>query len=402
MTFFGIIGNNPLAMLFIVISLLNVYYALRIGANVRSHWAEFQREPLQAWQKRLLDQAAFFLGIPLGVVVHELAHAVTIEFFGGRVVDAGYGFYWGYVVPDRVFSPPQEWLIAIAGTIGSLVYGVVVWLLFRRIRRSASQYFALRVLRVHLVYSLVYYPIFTLVTFVGDWRTIYDFKATPLLSGFTLVAHAATLGLFYWADRRGMFEMPAFADQADREQFEALQARAAANPQDVESRVKLADAYRRSGMTNLAKQELNGLLGRNPNSAEAYVQLAAIQAEGKRQVPKRARDNAEKALALGLTSPQGLAFANLLVGQYSIGVGQVDKAIDHYSQGIEAARRGGNANTTGRLYYLRATAYRRKGQYAAAEADIQEAIARAQHANQGQLLRHYEGELEAIRHESNT
>jgi tetratricopeptide (TPR) repeat protein len=217
-----------------------------------------------------------------------------------------------------------------------------------------------------------------------------------LLSGFTLVAHAATLGLFYWADRRGMFEMPAFADQADREQFEALQARAAANPQDVESRVKLADAYRRSGMTNLAKQELNGLLGRNPNSAEAYVQLAAIQAEGKRQVPKRARDNAEKALALGLTSPQGLAFANLLVGQYSIGVGQVDKAIDHYSQGIEAARRGGNANTTGRLYYLRATAYRRKGQYAAAEADIQEAIARAQHANQGQLLRHYQEELAAI------
>ena len=195
MTFYGIIGDNPLAMLFIVISLLNVYYALRIGGSIRQRWAEFQREPLQMWQKRQIDQAAFFLGIPLGVLVHELAHALAIWFFGGRVVDAGYGFYWGYVMPDRFFTPSQGWLISIAGTIGSLVYGIVAWLLFRRIQRSTYQYFALRVLRVHLIYSLVFYPVFTLVTFVGDWRTIYDFSATPLLSGITLVVHLGALAL---------------------------------------------------------------------------------------------------------------------------------------------------------------------------------------------------------------
>ena len=197
-----------------------------------------------------------------------------------------------------------------------------------------------------------------------------------------------------------MFEMPGFDDLADQQEFEALQARAATSPGDARAQIKLADAYRRSGMTNLAKKELKDFLRRNPNSAEAHLQMAAIYAENKRQVPKRARDSAEKALSLGLTNPQGVAFANMLVGQYSIGVDQVDRAIDHYSRGIEAAREGGNSHTVGQLYYLRAVAYRRKGQYTAAEADVQEAITRARQTGQGQALSHYEAELAAIQSES--
>jgi hypothetical protein len=400
MTFYGIIGDNPLASMFIIISLLNVYYAIRIGGNIRSRWSEFQTEPLMPWQKQLIDRADFFLGLPLGVIVHELAHAVAIWLFGGQVVDAGYGFYWGYVVPDRFFAAPQEWFISLAGTIGSLVYGIVVWLLLRRVRHSSYQYFGLRVLRVTLIYSLIFYPVFTLVTFVGDWKTIYDFNATPLLSGITLVVHAGALGLFFWADRRGMFEMPGFESLAAQEEFISLKSQAAANPQDAEAQLKLVDAYRRSGMTHLAQKELKKYLRQNPNSAEAHLQLAAIYAEDKRQVPKRARENAEKALSLGLSNPQGVAFANMLVGQYSIGVGQIDKAISHYSQGIEAARQGGNASTVGRLYYLRAVACRRKGQYTAAHSDIQEAIARARHAGQGQAMSHYEAELASIQSEA--
>ena len=335
------------------------------------------------------------------MLVHELAHAVMIWFFGGRVVDAGYGFYWGYVTPDRIFPPGEQWLISIAGTIGSLVYGVVAWLIFRRIQRSTYQYFALRILRVHLFYSLVFYPIFTLVTFVGDWRIIYDFNATPVLSSITLAVHAGALGLMFWADRRGLFEMPAFESQADREHFQALKLQAAANPQNVETQLRLVDAHRRSGMPNLAKKELKEYLRQNPNSAEAHLQLAAIYAEDKRQVPKRARDSADQALSLGLSDPQGVAVASMLVGQYSLGVGRVDEAISYYSQGIEAARQGGNTNTTGRLYYLRSLAYRRKGQQAAAESDIQEAITRARHAGQGQILSQYEAELAAIQRNSN-
>lgn len=398
MTFFGIL-NSPIAIIFTALSILQFVAAVRLGGEIRQRWAEYQREPMRPWQKQTLDRAAFLLGIPLGVLIHELGHAITVLAFDGTIVDVGYAFYWGYVGWQGSVTVAQRWLIAMAGTIGSLVYGIGVWLILRRARSTTWRYFGLRVFRVHVFYSLIYYPIFTLITRIGDWDVIYDFGVTPQLSTVTLIVHAAVLGLFYWVDRRDSFEMPAFDGQVDQEQFQALQARAAANPQDAEARLKLADAYRRSGMTNLAKQELGTLLRYNPNSAEAYVQLAAIRAEGKRQVPKRARDDAEKALALGLSNPQGQAFANMLVGQYSIGVGRVDKAINHYSQGIEAARQGGNANTVGRLYYLRAIAYRRKGQKAAALADIQEAIARAQHAGQGQLLSHYEAELADLQRE---
>jgi tetratricopeptide (TPR) repeat protein len=400
MTFFGIL-NSPIAIVFTVLSMLNFVAALRVAGDIRRRWAAYQQEPMRPWQKQTLERAAFLLGIPLGVLVHEVGHAIAVLAYDGAIVDAGYAFYWGYVGWQGQVTVEQRWLIAMAGTIGSLVYGFAVWFLLRRDRRTSFRYLGLRVMRVHLFYSLIYYPIFTFITRIGDWEVIYDFGTTPQLSAITLVAHAATLAVFFWTDRRGLFEMPAFASQADQEQFEALQARAAANPGDAEARLKLADAYRRSGLTHLAKREINQLLGRNPDMAEAYVQLAAVQAEGKRQVPKNARDNAEQALALGLSNPQGLAFAHMLAGQYSIGVNQVDKAINHYSEGIAAARQGGNANTTGRLYYLRAAAYRRKGQYPAAEADIQEAIARAQHGGQGQLLKHYEAELEALRRESN-
>jgi tetratricopeptide (TPR) repeat protein len=405
MTFYGTVRQDPLAILFIGLSALTFLQGLRLGGVIRQRWTELQREPLLPWQKQLLDRAAFYLAIPLGVFVHEFFHALATWLFGGKIVDAGYAFYFGYVVPDGQFTLAQYWFIALAGTIGSLVYGVVVWSLFRRSRLSSYRYFGLRVLWVHLFYSLVFYPLFSVLTGAGtgggwgDWATIYKFKATPFLSGATLLVHLGALALIY--GRQDAFQMPAFEGEADMEQFDALKTRAAANPQDAEARLKLADAYRRSGMTNLAKKELSTLLRYNSRSAEAYVQLAAIHSDGKRQVPKRARDEAERALAFGLTNPQAIAFANMLVGQYNIGVGQVDQAISHYAQGIEAARQGGNASTVGRLYYLRAVAYRRRGDFAAAQADIQEAIARAQHADQGQLLKHYEAEQEAIRQESN-
>lgn len=251
MTFFGQLTSG-LGLIFLLLSLLNVYYGLRIAGTLRERWLEFQREPLQPWQKGLIDRAAFFLGVPLGVIIHEFGHALTVWMFGGQVVDAGYFFYAGYVAHIGNYSPTQRWLISLAGTIGSLLYGLVMWLIFRRIKRSSYQYFALRILRVHLTYSLIFYPLFTLFTFVGDWRVIYNFSSTPLLSTVTLVIHLGSLVLLWWADRRGMFEMPAFESVADQESYQQLQHKAEANPQDLELQLQLAEVERRGGMTHQA------------------------------------------------------------------------------------------------------------------------------------------------------
>ena len=165
-----------MAMMFVIVTLFNVFYGWRVFRGVTQGWSALNREPLRPEQKQLIDRAAFFLGIPLGVIIHELGHALTVWLFGGQVVDAGYGLYWGYVSHIGSYSPSQLWIIAMAGTIGSLLYGVTMWLIFRRIPLSTYRYFALRVLRVHLYYSLVFYPLFTLFARIGDWEIIYDFN----------------------------------------------------------------------------------------------------------------------------------------------------------------------------------------------------------------------------------
>ena len=259
MTFFSSI-SNPLAILFLFLSLLNFYYGLRVAVVIRRRWDEFQKEPLKEWQKNTIDRAAFLLGIPLGVLIHEIGHAIPIVLFGGEIVDFGYGFYWGYVSHIGQYTPEQQWFISLAGTLGSLAYGIAMWLIFRRSELSSYQYFALRILRVHFVYSLLYYPIFTLLTFIGDWRVIYDFGATPTLSGATLVLHLGSLALFWWADRRGMFEMPSFQSELHQVQFEQIKGQAAENPHEPNIQLQLIDAYRRNGMIQVARKKIKFFL----------------------------------------------------------------------------------------------------------------------------------------------
>jgi Tfp pilus assembly protein PilF len=396
MTFFGILRDSPMAMMFVLVTLFNVFYGWRVLRGVGQGWAALNREPLRREQKQLIDRAAFFLGIPLGVFIHELGHAIMVWLFGGQVVDAGYGFYWGYVSHVGYYTPSQLWIIAMAGTIGSLLYGATMWLLFRRIRLSTYRYFALRVLRVHLYYSFVFYPLFTLFTFVGDWRTIYDFNATPLLSGVTLVIHLGILGLFYYGDRQGLFDMPGFDTVEEQTQFESLKTQAARSPHDVQLQLQLVDAYRRGGAQHLATRQLKSYLKASPNSAEGYLQLALVQAQSKRQIPAKAKDNATKALSLGLSNPVSVAQANRIAGEYSMNVGKYGEALERFNQGIAATRSAGRPELSAHLHYLRAVTYRRQGNYDLAHHDIQEAIKLARGTGQGGLVSHYESELATI------
>ncbi|MGH2536093.1 MAG: hypothetical protein ACRDHL_01725, partial [Candidatus Promineifilaceae bacterium] len=249
-----------MGLLFSLLSLLYAVRGLQVALAVGRYWAALGGRRLSAQGRHLAGQASFYLAVPVSVLLHELAHALAVWAFGGRVLTFGYRVFWGFVEHVGEYSPAERWFIALAGTLGSLAFGGLIWLLLRRHPAAAFRYFGLRAFHYQIYFSLVYYPLFTLLGFYGDWRTIYDFGATPLLSGATAVAHVAGLLLFWRANRRDWFETPQF----DSVEAEARHVQAAAAAQagrsDPEAQLALAMSQHAAGQPGQAAGTLAALL----------------------------------------------------------------------------------------------------------------------------------------------
>lgn len=397
MTFFRQLQGSPIAWIFTLISLVYFVNGLRLGRTVWQNRQKFSEGALQPWKKQWAERAAFLLAVPPGVFIHELFHALPVWAFGGQVVDVGYGFYWGYVAPVGVFSNAQDWFISLAGTLGTLLYGFGVWLFLRRRDSSAWRYFGLRTLRFHLYYGLLYYPLFTLFTFIGDWRTIYDFEATPGLSSVTLAVHVGSLALFWWTDRRGWFEMPAFESSVEEEQLENLRGQAAQNPDDEQAQLQLVEYLRQRGATAEARDHLQRFLRRHPRSAEGHLIMAFLETDGRERVSRRARNQAQEALQLGLQEAAKAAAAHTLLAQYLLQVEKWDEALQHLDQALGTGVKLPVLNRA-QLHYLRAMAQRRRGRYNEADQEIAQAISLAESGGHQQLAERYRNEQQVIAH----
>ena len=398
MDFFQRLFSDPLSLIFTVISL--AYFVRGLGL-ARKGWRrrdELSQEPLTPWKKEWAERAAFYVAVPPGVLVHELGHAAAVWLFGGSVVEFGFGFYWGYVRAAGSFSAAENWMISFAGTVGTLLYAVVLWLFLRRRQASPWRFTGLRTLRFHIYYALVYYPLFTLITFIGDWRTIYNFDATPVLSGATLAIHLTALAAFWWTDRQGWYEMPAFRSTAEHEELSKLREQAARQPRDQGVQLSLIDALRRSGARKEAREQLRSFLADNPHSAEGHLIMAALESEQNRFSPKAVEKHAERALQLGLPEPTNIAYAHVLLGQHYLQREKEEEAVRQLTQAINLIDRSEQAaahqQNVAHLYYLRAHARRRKGRYEEAYEDVQKAIARA--GGPGKAPDRYENERKTI------
>ncbi|MDX1687494.1 MAG: M50 family metallopeptidase [Candidatus Promineifilaceae bacterium] len=402
MEFFQRLFGDPISLIFTLISL--AYFVRGLGL-AREGWRrrdELGQEPLTPWKKQWAERAAFYVAVPPGVLIHELGHAAAVWLFGGRVAEFGFGFYWGYVLPAGSFTAPEDWFISLAGTLGTLVYALVLWLILRRSKHSPWRYTGLRTLRFHFYYALVYYPVFTLITFIGDWRTIYNFDATPVLSGVTLATHLSALGAFWWTDRQGWYEMPTFRSAEEQAELSDLREQAARLPHDHGLQLRLIDALRRSGAHKEAQEQLRAFLADNPHSAEGHLIMAALESEQNRFSPKSVEKHAERALQLGLPGPTNAAYAHSLLGQHYLQREREEEAIRQLNQAINmiekavgpAGEPAPHQQNVAHLYYLRALAHRRQGRYEAAYQDVQKAIDRAGGAGQAPDL--YENERKTI------
>ncbi len=402
-----------MSALFAIFNLFSLLYLVRgaqILVKIRREWKSLHQEPLTQAKKNLADQAAFFIAVPPGVIVHEFFHALAAWIVGGKIVDFGYGFFWGYVVPAGDFTVRQNWFIAAAGTIGSLVYGAAVWLLFRRSKAGSFRYFGLRAFRFQIYFALLYYPILTIFIAgagISDWLVIYNFRLTPILGAATAVAHAALLYLFWRADREGRFEAPAFETAAAQEKFAALERETAAQPQNAQLQLRYLDALWRGEAKHKAKHRAKLFLQENPDSAPGWLLLAQMESE--KQVPKKAKEYVEKALQLGLSDPRQKASATVLLGRYALERNQAAEAVNYFSQAIATAVPGRDPFSQppreplfcAQLYYWRSLAYRRQNQYGAAERDIRQAIQFTRMANSQNAAAYYQNEQKVIQRHAN-
>ena len=142
--------------LFNIFSLIYIFRSLQLSVTIGREWSLLVQEPLTRHKKSIAEQASFFIAVPLGVFWHEFGHALAVWVSGGQVAEFGYRVFWGYVVPQGMFTPAQYWFISLAGTLGSLVFGAGIWLLLKANRHSTLSYFGLRAFRFQVYFSTIY------------------------------------------------------------------------------------------------------------------------------------------------------------------------------------------------------------------------------------------------------
>jgi hypothetical protein len=188
---------------FVLLSLFYAVLGIRVVVQLATRWRTTFDRSFTAADRSLVDQAAFFVLVPISVALHELGHAVAIRALGGRIEGWGYYGFAGYVGYDpRGFSPAEQVLIAAAGTIVNLLLAAgALAIVFGRRPRAAINELLLQFTFLSLVNALVVYPLLDVLSGLnGDWSQIY-FGGVPALSALIAVLHAAILGLLFWAWR---------------------------------------------------------------------------------------------------------------------------------------------------------------------------------------------------------
>lgn len=162
-------------------------------------------ETLTPGDRQQLAEVAFFLLLPLGVLLHELGHVVAVRLVGGQIVGFGFLFFLGWVEHTGEYGSGELFWIALSGNLVSLLLGLAAVLaaLFGSLNRALN-WLLLVFGGLELGTALLFYPLIDLASDLhGDWTTIYR-SAPPLLKAATAAVHAGlvALGVAAWHSDR--------------------------------------------------------------------------------------------------------------------------------------------------------------------------------------------------------
>ena len=187
---------------FALISLFYVILGVRVIFQlVRNFRQTFDRNFTHE-DRLLVDQASFFVLLPIAVALHEIGHAIAIRLYGGEVLDWGFYGFAGYVAFDpRDFTDAQQIVVAAAGILVNLLLAAIaLGLVFlkRPPLRAAVNQLLIQFTWISLLNALVVYPVLDIVSGLnGDWKQMYSFSV-PALSLAILVIHILVLAALFW------------------------------------------------------------------------------------------------------------------------------------------------------------------------------------------------------------
>ncbi len=263
--------------------LFSLFYALlgvRALWTLKQNWRAFTDDELTPFDRRLASEIAFFVFVPMGVLFHELGHAVATYQVGGTIdwLNGGfhYALFYGYVIPQGNFTPLQEWWIALSGNLISVVFGFLPLILLRLTAKPWIKYTILAFARIQLGWALIGYPLLTLAGFQGDWLTIYG--TSGLLTIPLGITHAALVIALGWFDRSPLvkrWEVSLYGGV--HTQLRTLDAAIAARPGSADPMITRGNLFASQGQVDLAVADYRAALKLDPQNSRALSNIGQIR-----------------------------------------------------------------------------------------------------------------------------
>ena len=175
-----------------VLSLISFVLLLQSLLQLKRDWHGFWDDVVTKKDQLLAQRLAIFALLPLGVLLHEIGHAIATWQSGGTVAAFQWRFMWGYIIPKGSFSPFQDWWIALSGNLISVLLVAVSLLLIPRVRKRIVAEILFFFACAQAISSLIFYPLLSITRGFGDWPTLYNPSFQPY-AVITLFLHAGLL-----------------------------------------------------------------------------------------------------------------------------------------------------------------------------------------------------------------
>ncbi len=349
-----------------LVFLLGAGIAAYVAFDLYKHWDTFWDDDITPQERMDATRVAIFILVPIGVLLHEVGHALAVWQLGGRVVQFNWSFLSGYVVPEGNFSPAGVWWIYFSGNLVSILLGFGALLALLVPVRPMVKYLAVTFAEVELFMSLIGYPMLSLAGVEGDWVGIYGIPPTPLKLVLALLHVALLVALIWFIRNPRVRRWRLLLSHAAQRRVGALEASIAAHPTDLQPRLDLAQYYMEQGEPTLARETVNEALQAAPGDPDALYAAGVLAEQGKKN--KQAADYYQQALTRLGPGPRAVNVA-MRLGRVYITLEQPTDAVAAYSQAIDS----GPPNAEAR--YWRGRAYLRLRNDTAAQNDFRAAAA---------------------------